>query len=104
MYNLDKTLYPNSEYDNSTTVKIKREKPNVTWKHIWTVDESKDALLESPFSKLPIEVILQIFKNLNVNDLCNISLVCRSFKMIADQDEIWKLKSNCKFILYYSIN
>ena len=51
--------------------------------------------------------MLQIFKFLSVHDLGNVSLVCRSFKMIADQDEIWKLKSKCKFtysFFFHSLN
>ncbi len=72
--------------------------PNVTWQHIWSLDETRNALSESVFATIPNEIILRIFKLLCVSNLCNISLVCRSFKMIADQDEIWKLKCKCKLI------
>ena len=73
-----------------------RRPPQVTWKHLWSSDESATALSKSVFGKLPTEVMLQIFKYLSVHDLGKVSLVCRSFKMIADQDDIWKLKANCK--------
>jgi F-box-like len=73
-----------------------RGPPMITWTHVWPSDQVKTALAQSPFGFLPIEVILQIFKHLSVHDLGHVSLVCRSFKMIADQDEIWKLKCNCK--------
>lgn len=85
--------------ENSATVdKPRRDPPEITWKHSWPLDETKAALASSDFRTLPTEVLLHIFKFLNVHDLGNVSSVCRSFKMIADQDEIWKLKSNCKFI------
>jgi hypothetical protein len=60
----------------------------------WSLDESRDALLNSLFNNIPNEIILRIFSFLSVHGLCNVSLVCRSFKMIADHDEIWKYKSN----------
>ena len=72
--------------------------PNVTWKHIWPLDEIQNALSESYFRALPNEIMLHIFQFLSVHDLCNASLVCRSFKMIADHDDIWKLKWKCKFM------
>jgi hypothetical protein len=87
---------------NSTTAgKLPRNPPKVTWKHSWNSDEVKGALTQSDFRTLPTEVMLHVFKFLTVHDLGNVSLVCRSFKMIADQDEIWKLKSNCKFIHFF---
>ena len=70
--------------------------PKITWKHLWPSDEAKAALSKSVFGTLPTEVMLHIFKYLSVHELGQVSLVCRSFKMIADQDEIWKLKTNCK--------
>jgi hypothetical protein len=62
----------------------------------WSLNETRDALRKSSFNNIPNEVILHIFRFLSVPDLCNISLVCRFFKMIADQDEIWKSKCNSK--------
>ena len=82
-----------------------RRKPNVTWQHLWPENQAKLAVEESLFGRLPNEVLLQIFKYLNVHDLGSVSSVCRLFKMIVDQDEIWKTKVNCKlnsnFILFY---
>jgi hypothetical protein len=67
----------------------------------WPLNELRDALSESLFVKIPNEIILQIFRFLFVGDLCNVSLVCRSFKMIADHDEIWKPKCNSKWNLSF---
>jgi hypothetical protein len=85
------------EKGTATVDKPQRDPPKITWQHSWPSDQVKDALVQSNFKTLPTEVMLHIFKFLNVHDLGNVSLVCRSFKMIADQDEIWKLKSNCQF-------
>jgi hypothetical protein len=73
-------------------VKKKPKPPNMTWKHMWSLDETRGAVLKSVFADIPNEIILRIFNLLSVRDLCNVSLVCRLFKMVADQDEIWKLK------------
>jgi hypothetical protein len=84
----------------------RRSPPKITWKHSWSSDETKNALTNSAFRALPTEVMLHIFKFLNVYDLGKVSLVCRSFKMIADQDDIWKLKCNCKsthFVFFLSL-
>lgn len=62
----------------------------------WSLSETRDALNESLFNNIPNEIILHIFQYLSVPDLRNVSLVCRCFKMIADRDEIWKLKYNSK--------
>jgi len=62
----------------------------------WSADETRDALIESVFNNIPNEIILHIFRCLSVHDLCHISLVCRSFKMISDDDELWKSKCNSK--------
>ncbi|CAF0853889.1 unnamed protein product [Adineta steineri] len=72
----------------------RRSPPKITWQHSWSSDETKNGLENSHFGTIPTEVMLDIFKYLSVHDLGNVSLTCRSFKMIADQDEIWKLKYN----------
>jgi hypothetical protein len=74
--------------------KARRCPPNITWKHVWSLNEAQYGLANSSFSILPTEIMLHIFRFLSVRDLVNISLVCRSFKMIADRDELWK--SKCK--------
>jgi hypothetical protein len=78
------------------TDKATRSSPKVTWEHSWSSDDVQSGLINSPFRLLPTEVMLHIFKFLSVHDLGNISSLCRLFKMIADQDEIWKLKCKCK--------
>jgi hypothetical protein len=70
--------------------------PLVTWNHSWSLDETRDSLLESSFIIIPTEIILRIFGLLSVSDLGRISLVCRRFKMIVDHDVIWQPKCNSK--------
>lgn len=87
----------NKLFSKIRAVEVKtRQKPNVTWQHLWPENQAKLAVDESPFGRLPNEVLMQIFKYLNVRDLGSVSSVCRLFKMIVDQDEIWKTKVNCK--------
>lgn len=69
----------------------------------WSLNESHDALSNSSFNNIPNEIIIHIFSFLSVRSLCNVSLVCLSFKMIADRDEIWKYKSNSKLNSFFSI-
>jgi hypothetical protein len=90
----DLTEVMRTEQGPAVTGRDERCPPHVTWKHIWSVNQTQQALQESLFARLPIEVMLQIFRCLSVNDLANISLVCRQFKMTADSDEIWKPKCN----------
>lgn len=66
----------------------------------WSLDESRSALSNSSFNSIPNEILLHIFRYLSVSDLCRVSLVCRSFKIVADQDEIWKYKSNSNSIIH----
>ena len=94
----DLTEEMRTEHGSTVPVRDERCPPNVTWKHIWLADEARQALQESPFGRLPIEVMLQILRSLSVNDLGNVSLVCRAFKMIADSDEIWKPKCNSEHL------
>ena len=72
----------------------------IIWKHSWSSAETQNALSTSAFIAIPTEIMLRIFRLLSVPDLCRVALVCRSFKMVVDQDEIWKLKCNSKF--FYS--
>ncbi|CAF2519229.1 unnamed protein product [Rotaria sp. Silwood2] len=74
--------------------------PHVSWKHSWALTEIQNALATSPFNRIPTEILLRIFQLLSVPDLCNVSLVCRLFKTVADQDDIWKLKCNTSTKLY----
>ncbi|CAF1339424.1 unnamed protein product [Adineta steineri] len=73
---------------------------NITWSHTWSFNESRDALSESFFANIPNEILLRIFQLFSVRDLCSISSVCRLFKMIADQDEIWKFKYGTSTKIY----
>ena len=93
-----------SKSQSATSSKSRRSPPKITWKHSWSSAEVNNALAQSDFRALPNEVMLHIFKYLSVYDLGNISLVCRAFKMLVDQDEIWKLKTKCKFSCFSSIN
>ncbi|CAF4804971.1 unnamed protein product [Rotaria socialis] len=78
----------------------KIDPPPVSWKHSWPQTDTRNALARSPFNRIPTEILLRIFQLLSVPDLCNVSLVCRLFKMVADQDDIWKLKCNTSTKLY----
>ncbi|CAF3763973.1 unnamed protein product [Rotaria sp. Silwood1] len=89
----------NNEEDKLETIdfiesEIRAFSPKITWKHLWTLNETQNALLNSPFINMPTEMILKIFGLLSVPDLENVSLVCRHFKMIVDQDTIWKTRCN----------
>jgi hypothetical protein len=95
----------NNEEDESDSVSFISNKmgylsSKITGKHVWTFDEIQNALLNSPFIRIPTEILLNIFGLLSVRDLGNISLVCRYFKMITDQDVIWKTRCNSKSSLF----
>jgi hypothetical protein len=93
----------NKQSDGSLVEETKEQpgRPNVTWQHVWSLSETRDAVSESSFASIPNEIMLRIFGLLSVPDLCKISMVCRFFKMIADQDEIWRFKCNSKCCFYY---
>ena len=92
-----KNLFHFDESEMSKKIN-ERAPPNITWPRQWPIDATQNALSESPFQALPIEVTLQIFRHLSVDELCQVSLVCRRLKMIADQDELWKAKCNSECI------
>ncbi|CAF0951485.1 unnamed protein product [Adineta steineri] len=96
---MEKLIKPFKKLTNIKNL-FRRRSPKITWEHSWSSDEIKNALENSHFRVLPTEVILQIFKFLSVHDLGNVSLVCRRFKMVADHDEIWKLKCQSSTKLY----
>lgn len=75
----------------------RRSRPRITWKHSWDGNQMQDALSGSPFSSIPNEILFQIFKLLPIRDLGNVSLVCRFFKTIACQDEIWQSRCGSKY-------
>ncbi|CAF1015771.1 unnamed protein product [Adineta steineri] len=66
--------------------------PVITWQHIWPYTERQDALANSYLRCLPNEILIQIFRILSVHDLGNVALVCRTFKMVTDQNEVWSKK------------
>ncbi|CAF2745557.1 unnamed protein product [Rotaria sp. Silwood2] len=74
--------------------------PAVTLKLSWSIEQIREALLESPFANISMEILIQIFRLLSVPDLKNVALVCRSFNLIVDDDEIWRLKCNRSHRLY----
>ncbi len=90
--------------DENTCAKSENEEfllPNISWVHSWSLNETRDAFTESLFNNLPNEIILHIFRFFSVADLCNVSLVCRFFKITADQDDLWKTKFNSKNKIYF---
>ncbi|CAF1377810.1 unnamed protein product [Adineta ricciae] len=66
----------------------------------WSLDESRQTLSSSLFRDIPNEILLHIFRFLSVPDLCRISSVCRAFKILADRDELWKVKCDTSKKLY----
>jgi hypothetical protein len=60
----------------------------ITQNMFWSLNETRNALSESLFLHIPNEIILHIFRFFSVPDLCNVSFVCRSFKMTVGLDEI----------------
>ncbi|UJR14300.1 hypothetical protein I4U23_001290 [Adineta vaga] len=90
---IDVKINVNSPDPLTTTMVVKTRSP-ITWKHAWSICEAKDAVINSPFANIPVEIIFKMFKSLSINDLGNVSLVCRWFKTIVDQDDIWKIKCN----------
>lgn len=67
-----------------------RTPPQLTWQYAWTRDEVVDALASSPFALLPDEISLRILQSLSVRDLANVSLICRQFKILTDDETIWQ--------------
>ncbi|CAF4294932.1 unnamed protein product [Rotaria sordida] len=96
MEHFTSSLKENEDYSDVESIESKASPPNITWQHTWSFNETENALTQSVFARIPSEIMLRIFKLFSVPDLCNVSLVCRRFKMIGDQDEIWKLKCNCE--------
>ncbi|CAF1520752.1 unnamed protein product [Adineta ricciae] len=86
----------NSDEDNNigNIAENQRSPPNITWKYEWSTNETQLSLSNSSFANLPTEILIHIFRLLTVRDLENVSLVCRYFKIIADQDEIWRATCN----------
>jgi hypothetical protein len=96
--------YVTKKQDENIFVKSEEKEefvaPNISWFHTWSLNETRDALSDSLFNNIPNEIILHIFRFFSIPDLCNVSFVCRSFKIIADQDQLWKSKCDCKSIYY----
>lgn len=90
------SLRESEDFVNNRTSKLQPNPPCITWSHKWPPNETRDALPDSVFASIPNEILLRIFQLLSVRDLCSISLVCRQFKLIADQDEIWQVKYSSK--------
>jgi hypothetical protein len=87
-----------SELEESTTTEaVQRSPPLIGSTLVWPVSEIQEALSASSFASLPIEILIQIFQLLPINDLANVSLVCRYFKMIAGQDDVWRSRCNRKY-------
>ena len=68
-----------------------------TRQHAWSYTERQEALASSYFRCLPNEILVRLFRSLPVYDLINVGLVCRTFKMVADLEDVWKNKRRSKF-------
>ncbi|CAF1076920.1 unnamed protein product [Adineta ricciae] len=62
--------------------------------YTWHIDQIQQTLSDSLFASLPTEILIQIFQLLSIHDLMHVSLVCRYFKFLVDQDDIWRSKCN----------
>ncbi len=63
----------------------------------WSSNETRNnAFSRSYFNNIPNEIILHIFRFLSMRDLDVVSLVCRTFKIIADQEKLWRFKDDRK--------
>ena len=83
------------EEEESTT---EERLPSVaTRQHVWPYTERQAALASSYFGCLPNEILVRMFRSLPVYDLINVGLVCRTFKMVADLEEVWKHRRRSKF-------
>ena len=94
----DREWFNDTDEDDENTQQ--RSRPRIIWKHSWEVDQMRAALLESSFSSIPNEIFFQIFQLLSIRDLGKVSLVCRFFKTIASQDEIWQSKCGSAYRLF----
>lgn len=96
--NSDSSDDENEKIENSTTIVDENHRfpPTLTWKCEWSFDKRQQALSTSPFANRPSEILIRIFQFLSVHDLGNVSLVCRHFQVISDQDETWWPKCNRK--------
>ena len=91
--------YQIEEEEESTT---EESLPSVaTRQHVWPYTERQEALASSYFGRLPTEILVRLFCSLPVYDLINVGLVCRTFKMVADLEEVWKNKRRSKFHRVY---
>jgi hypothetical protein len=62
----------------------------------WSLNETRNALSLSSFNNIPNEIILYIFRFLSMRNLDNVSLVCRSFKIISNQEQLRRFKCDRK--------
>ncbi len=50
----------------------------------------ESSLVDSPFGLLPLEVSIDIFRHLGVNDLLSCFLVCRLWNLESTNEQLWK--------------
>jgi hypothetical protein len=68
-------------------MRLRRKK---TAKHIEETNGSQVDVVGFSFESLPQEVVLQIFSFLTTaEDLCSVSLICKEFHHIANDDQLW---------------
>jgi len=94
---------PKKKQTENIFVKSENEElviPDIFWYHSWSLNETRGALSQSLFNNFSNEILLHLFRFFSVRTLCNVSLVCRSFKIIADQNQLWKSKCDSKSIHY----
>lgn len=46
---------------------------------------------QSPIEAIPVELFIEIFRLLEVKDLYRVSLVCKRWKLLINQENLWRL-------------
>ena len=90
--------YQIEEEESTTEERLPSVAPR---RHVWPYTECQEALASSDFGRLPNEILVRLFCYLPVYDLINVGRVCRTFKMVADLEEVWKHRRRSKFYRVY---
>jgi WD40 repeat protein len=78
------TVLSNSaqEMDEDQPTTIQDPKQSVQW--------NEQDIIITPLHVLPTEIMVYIFGNLNLNELYRVSLVCRHFYLLVQDELLWK--------------
>ena len=90
--------YQIEEEESTTEERLPSVAPR---RHVWPNTECQEALANSDFGRLPNEILVRLFRYIPLYDLINVGLVCRTFKMVSDLEEVWKNRRRSKFHRVY---